>query len=66
MDSNDRCDVGACGAQAFVRAVYAAADLFFCSHHARKYRDSLLASALFLEDNSEAINVKASQSSADV
>ena len=66
MDINDRCDVGACGAQAFVRAVFTDSDLFFCAHHAREMRVNLAAAALFIEDNTELINVKPSQSSADV
>lgn len=58
MDHSDRCD--RCGAQAFVRAVYEASDLMFCAHHAREYRQRLSATAIFLEDESEKINVAAS------
>lgn len=29
----DRCDVGSCGAQAYVRAVGVTGDLLFCAHH---------------------------------
>ena len=33
LDSGDRCDVSACGAQAYVRAVGVTGDLLFCAHH---------------------------------
>ena len=36
----DRCD--SCGAQAYVRATLESGELFFCAHHASKYRESLL------------------------
>jgi hypothetical protein len=56
----DRCD--RCGAQAFVRAVLTSGDLLFCAHHGRKYGESLAATALVVEDASEAINKKPSPS----
>lgn len=58
MDHSDRCD--RCGAQAFIRAVYSVSDLLFCAHHGREYRTALSASAIFLEDQSDTINMKAS------
>ena len=56
----DRCD--RCGAQAFVRAVLTTGDLLFCAHHGRKYNEALLATALAVEDGSDAINAKPSPS----
>jgi hypothetical protein len=56
----DRCD--RCGAQAFVRAVLTTGDLLFCAHHGRKYNEALTATALAVEDGSDAINSKPSPS----
>lgn len=63
----DRCDVGACGAQAFY-AVFMAerteAPLLFCGHHAAKHEPSLLAAGPHLiVDHRDRINEKPSQSS---
>ena len=56
----DRCD--RCGAQAFVRAVLTTGDLLFCAHHGRKYNEVLAATALAVEDGTDAINAKPSPS----
>jgi hypothetical protein len=50
----DRCD--RCGAQAFVRAVFATGDLMFCGHHGRELRVPLQREALLVEDATELIN----------
>jgi hypothetical protein len=50
----DRCD--RCGAQAFIRAVFAAGELTFCGHHGRELRRRLEREALLVEDATELIN----------
>jgi hypothetical protein len=50
----DRCD--RCGAQAFIRAVFAAGDLTFCGHHGRELLRPLQREALLVEDATELIN----------
>ncbi|MBT5576384.1 hypothetical protein N9M74_02060 [Pontimonas sp.] len=39
LSAMDLCD--SCGAQAYVRVTIANGQLFFCGHHAAKYRESL-------------------------
>jgi hypothetical protein len=56
----DRCD--RCGAQAFVRAVFAHGELTFCGHHGRELRGALERRALVVEDASDQINAKPSPS----
>ena len=56
----DRCD--ACGAQAFVRAVFAAGELLFCGHHGRSLKAALQREALLVEDGTDLINPKPSPS----
>jgi hypothetical protein len=56
----DRCD--ACGAQAFVRAVFASGELTFCGHHGREFRAALDREAILVEDGTELINTKPSPS----
>jgi hypothetical protein len=50
----DRCD--RCGAQAFIRAVFASGDLTFCGHHGRELMVPLQRAALLVEDATELIN----------
>lgn len=35
LTHRDRCDVRGCGAQAYIRATFAAGPLYFCGHHGR-------------------------------
>jgi hypothetical protein len=56
----DRCD--RCGAQAFVRAVFAHGELTFCGHHGRELRSALAVQALVVEDATDQINAKPSPS----
>lgn len=56
----DRCD--RCGAQAFVRALFAAGELTFCGHHARELRVPLAREAILVEDATDQINPKPSPS----
>ncbi|MCU1599715.1 MAG: hypothetical protein JWO22_424 [Frankiales bacterium] len=56
----DRCD--RCGAQAFIRAVFASGDLTFCGHHGRKLSVPLQRDALLVDDQTETINTKPSPS----
>ena len=50
MDSGDRCDSAECGAQALVRAQFAAGPLFFCGHHWRKVAEAATGAAVFVVD----------------
>jgi hypothetical protein len=54
----DRCD--RCGAQAFVRAVLAAGELLFCSHHGREHAERLSQVAVRVQDGTAAINTRPS------
>lgn len=36
MTGHDRCDVGSCGAQAYVRVEFKTGILLFCAHHYSK------------------------------
>ena len=56
----DRCD--RCGAQAFVRAVFANGELTFCGHHGRELRGALVRHALVVDDATDQINAKPSPS----
>jgi hypothetical protein len=56
----DRCD--RCGAQAFIRAVFAAGDLTFCGHHGRELLVPLQREALLVQDETELINAAPSPS----
>ena len=56
----DRCD--RCGAQAFFRAVFVNGELTFCGHHGRELLVPLQREALLVEDGTDAINTKPSQS----
>ncbi len=46
----DRCD--SCGAQAYVRVTIATGQLFFCAHHANKFKEKLAPTALEWHDES--------------
>jgi hypothetical protein len=49
LTAMDLCD--RCGAQAFVRVVFAdGAELLFCAHHARKHADALAKIAVEIQD----------------
>ena len=50
MDTVDRCDRAECGAQALVRAQFAAGPLFFCGHHWREVAEGATRAALFVVD----------------
>ena len=56
----DRCD--RCGAQAFIRAVFAAGDLVFCGHHGRELLLPLQREALYVDDATGLINATPSPS----
>jgi len=47
----DRCD--SCGAQAYVRVTLASGDLYFCGHHAAKFREKLADSVLEWHDETD-------------
>ena len=47
----DRCD--SCGAQAYVRVTLASGDLYFCGHHATRFREKLAGTAIAWHDESE-------------
>lgn len=57
---SDRCD--RCGAQAFFRAVFLSGELTFCGHHGRELLVPLQRDALLVEDGTDLINTKPSQS----
>ncbi len=46
----DRCD--SCGAQAYVRATLASGELFFCAHHAARFREKLMPTVIDWHDES--------------
>lgn len=48
LTAADRCD--ACGAQAYVRVVLDAGELFFCAHHARRHAGALAGVAVSVHD----------------
>jgi hypothetical protein len=54
MDAGDRCDSAECGAQALVRAQFAAGPLFFCGHHWREVAEAATRAALTVVDEQEA------------
>ena len=54
MDTVDRCDRAECGAQALVRAQFAAGPLFFCGHHWREVAEAATPAALFVMDEQTA------------
>lgn len=47
----DRCD--SCGAQAYVRATLATGDLYFCAHHAARFREKLEPQLLAWHDETD-------------
>ncbi|HKA68847.1 MAG TPA: hypothetical protein VKG85_06965 [Actinomycetes bacterium] len=51
LTAHDRCD--RCGAQAYIRAVFAGGDLYFCAHHWRTYADAVRESATEIHDETE-------------
>jgi hypothetical protein len=54
MDTVDRCDRAECGAQALVRAQFAAGPLFFCGHHWREVAYAAGQAALYVQDEQTA------------
>ena len=56
----DRCDC--CGAQAFVRALFASGELTFCGHHGRELAPALEREALCVQDATDLINARPSPS----
>lgn len=50
LSALDRCD--SCGAQAYVRATLATGELLFCAHHAARFKEQLVGSALAWHDES--------------
>jgi len=54
---NGRPERGACGAQAFVRAVLPSGqDLVFCAHHGREHEAALAAAGATIRDGSDTID----------
>ena len=60
LDITDRCD--RCGAQAFIRAIFARGELTFCGHHGREMRAGLEKQALLVQDATDQINAQPSPS----
>jgi len=55
--ANGRSERGACGAQAFVRAVLPSGqDLVFCAHHGRQHEAALAAAGARIRDESDTID----------
>jgi hypothetical protein len=50
LSALDRCD--SCGAQAYVRVTLATGELLFCAHHASRFKEKLVGSALAWHDES--------------
>ena len=48
LTAMDRCDK--CGAQAMVRAKLLGGELYFCGHHGREIKNSLVATSLVVYD----------------
>ena len=54
---NGRTGRGACGAQAFIRAVLPSGnDLLFCAHHGREHEAALAAAGATVHDETGSIN----------
>ena len=54
---NGRSERGACGAQAYVRAVLPSGqDLVFCAHHGREHEAALAAAGARVRDESDTID----------
>ena len=47
----DRCD--RCGAQAYVRVLLPAGELFFCAHHARAHSEAFTSVATHVQDETD-------------
>jgi hypothetical protein len=47
----DRCD--RCGAQAYIKAIFAEGELLFCAHHGRAAMEALRAVALEIDDQTD-------------
>ena len=56
MDAVERCDRAECGAQALVRAEFAAGPLFFCGHHWREVAYAASRAALSVLDEQTALS----------
>ena len=50
LSALDRCD--SCGAEAYVRVTMASGQLYFCAHHAAKFKEKLFPSAIEWHDES--------------
>jgi len=51
LSALDRCD--SCGAQAYVRATLASGELYFCAHHAAKFREKIAGTAVAWLDETD-------------
>lgn len=50
LTAQDRCD--SCGAQAYIRVTMASGELFFCAHHANRFKEKLAPTAIEWHDES--------------
>ncbi len=57
LSALDRCD--SCGAQAYVRATLATGELYFCAHHAAKFREKIAGTVVAWLDESDRLLLNA-------
>lgn len=62
LTNADRCDTGACNAQAWVRATFSTGDLFFCRRHYLQFQVDVDRQAIVVLDESEHINSRSESS----
>jgi hypothetical protein len=62
LSSVDRCDTGACNAQAWVRATFSTGDLLFCRRHYLQFQVDVDRQAMVVLDESEHINARSESS----
>ena len=55
MNGHDRCDVGQCGAQAYVRVELKSGELFFCGHHFQIQPVALQSASVSIHDERKLI-----------
>ncbi len=51
LSALDRCD--SCGAHAYVHATLATGDLYFCAHHAARFREKITGTAVAWLDETD-------------
>lgn len=55
LSAKDRCDVGKCGARAYIRVTFDSGDLYFCGHHGREKHVEMLGTYTVWHDETSTI-----------